>query len=278
VFLATDLRPDLPQAYPNHSLTQAVYAGLTDLAGEILGRNYVREGTGEQIRVERCLVDAGWESATVYQWCRQNPFANSIYPSKGIARTATSRGVSEWKPRAGEKSGWHWRLTMSETGKGRMVQFDPDAWKSFLWERMTCKLGDATRGGLTLFGRDAAAHEMVAEHLAAEAAVPVKIRGIEFDKWAPRPNRPDNHWLDCAVGCMVAGAVQGLTWSASPLAVAEQSSEKFRLADLTAAKREAVKRREPPHTVPASALPASAGVPKKGLAELTAEKRARRNW
>ncbi|MDX2058800.1 MAG: terminase gpA endonuclease subunit, partial [Gemmatimonadales bacterium] len=195
VFGAADPRPSLADAHPGLSEPERVYAGLSALAGEVLGREYAREGTGERMRVERCLVDAGWQSQTVYAWCRQTPFAGLVYPSKGIGRTATARGVSEWKPRPGERAGHHWRLTMSETGKGRMVQFDPDAWKTFLWERLTAPLGGP--GCLLLHGSDPAAHELLAEHLAAETAEPVTLRGQTFDKWSVRPHRPDNHLLDC---------------------------------------------------------------------------------
>jgi hypothetical protein len=210
VFAATDPRPGLSDRHPGKSETERVYAGLAELTTEILGRTYYREGTGEQLRVERCLIDCGWQSSTVYRFIRESPYATSIYPSKGIGRTTTARGVSEWKPRPGEQSGFHWRLTMSETGRGRMVQFDPDAWKSFLYERLTTAPGG--RGGLNLHGKAAGEHEMIAQHCAAEAADPVTMRGATFDKWTVRPHQPDNHLFDALVGCCLAAGVLGLQW------------------------------------------------------------------
>lgn len=211
IFAASDPRPGLSQQYSGLSESERVYAALGDVLAQVMGKVYYREATGEQLRVERCLIDAGWQAATVYKFCRESPFAASIYPSKGIGRTQTARGVSEWKPRPGERSGFHWRLTMSETGRGRMVQFDPDAWKSFLYERLTTAPGG--RGGLNLFGTAIAAHEMISEHCAAEGAEPVTIRGATFDKWTLKPHGPDNHLLDVLVGCCVGAAVQGLQWS-----------------------------------------------------------------
>jgi hypothetical protein len=210
VFAAADPRPGLADAHPTFSESERVYAGLEALAEAVLGREYVREGTGERLTVGRCLVDCGWESKTVYTWCRQTKHRGIVYPSKGIGRTTTARGVSEWKPRPGEEAGWHWRLTMSETGKGRMVQFDPDAWKTFIWERLTTPMGGA--GCLVLYGTDGAAHELLGAHLAAEQSEPVTLRGQTFDKWQVRPHRPDNHLLDVVVGCAVAAAVQGLNF------------------------------------------------------------------
>ena len=214
MFENRDPRPGLRDVYPKMSEEQAVFAGLTDLTNHLFGRVYYREHSGEELRIERGLIDSGWCTQTIYQFCRQTPHAAAIYPSKGIGRTLTSRGVSEWKPRPGEPApGYHWRVTMSETGKGRMVQFDPDMWKTFLYERLTTDLGGA--GCLTLYGRDALAHEMIGEHCAAEQAEPATVRGTTFDKWAPLPHKPDNHLWDCLVGCAVAASVTGLKFSAS---------------------------------------------------------------
>jgi hypothetical protein len=212
LFSADDMRPGLAEAYPRLAATERLYAGLTDLAAEILGRTYFREASKEMLLVERCLIDCGWESATVYKFCRESKFANVIYPSKGVGRTTTARGVNEWKPRLGERRGHHWRLTVSETGRGRMVQFDPDAWKTSLFERLTTMPGG--RGRLTLFGSSSGKpdHEMIAQHCAAESAEPATLRGATFDKWTVKPHKPDNHLWDCLVGTLVAASVQGLVW------------------------------------------------------------------
>lgn len=238
VFQADDMRPGLAEEYPKLSAPERLYAGLTDLAAEVLGREYPREGAPGRLRVERCLVDAGWQSQAVYSWCRQTPHYGVVMPSKGFGRTTTSRGVSEWRPRPGEpRPGYHWRITTSETGLGRMVQFDADVWKTFVWERLTAPAGGA--GYLGLYGRDPAAHELIAEHLGAECAEPVTVRGTTFDKWSERPSRPDNHLLDCVVGCAVAASVLGLTFDsgaaagapeAPPAAPAPSFSEQQRLA------------------------------------------------
>lgn len=221
VFHSAEPRPGLSDLFPGMSESERVFAGLNALASEVLSREYVRAANGQRMRVERCLVDAGYQSQAVYQWCRATSFAGIVMPSKGIGRSATSRGVSEWKPRPGERTGHHWRLTMSESGRGQMAQFDPDAWKTFLFERLTQPLGGS--GALTFYGRDKYEHELLAEHLSAEQSEPITLRGATFDKWSQRPHRPDNHLLDCVVGCAVAASVQGLTFdsgaaSGAPLA------------------------------------------------------------
>jgi hypothetical protein len=193
---------------------QLVFAGLEAVAAEVLGRTYYRVGGGE-IRVEVCLIDAGWQTKAVYQFVqrRGKDYGCPVYPSKGIGRTATARGVSEWKPRPGERSGYHWRLTSGEEARTRAVQFDPDAWKTFLHLALTTPPGGPT--GLSFYGREAGVHAMIGEHCAAEYSTPVTVRGATFDKWEVRPDRPDNHLLDVLVGCAVGASVLGVQFSAT---------------------------------------------------------------
>lgn len=259
-FAAADARPALADVYAGHTESQLVFAGLKDLTAEVLGRTYHREGGGE-VRVERGLVDSGWQTSAVYQLVRASALGGVLLPSKGVGRTTTARGVGEWRPRPGERKGYHWRLSAGEAGRGRAVQFDPDPWKSLLHERLTTPPGGGT--ALTLFGRSAAAHALVGEHLAAEYSTPVTIRGATFDKWAPRPNRPDNHLLDCAVLAAVAASVLGLkleTATVSGQPAAAPKGPTGRLSDLQARKL-------------ASAGTGGSGRPK--LSEIQARNRAR---
>ena len=219
MFAADDARPSLLTAFAgNPQITtedQRVYAGLDAVAAEVLDRSYPLVGGGS-MRVELALVDSGRWTKTVYDWFtrRATRPGGQILPSKGFARTTTSRGVSEWKPRPGERKGYHWRLTSGDYGKTRAVQFDPDAWKTFVYSSLTAAPGGST--GLWLFGRSPARHELLAHHCTAEVAAPVTLRGMTFDKWELLPHKPDNHLWDCLVGCAVAGSVLGLQWSASP--------------------------------------------------------------
>lgn len=240
-FEARDARPSLKEWFPGHTDPQIVFAGLRELMPEVL-RPYPTE-SGGQIIPDRVLVDCGWLPDAVFQFLRQH--GGPIYPSKGIGRTLTSRGVSEWTRRPGEQTGYHWRLTVPESGRIRMVQFDPDAWKSRIHELLTTPLGGVR--SLTLFGksgsdeerrRSASRHEMIANHLAAEYSTPATIRGNTFDKWEIRPERPDNHLLDTVVGAAVAAGVAGVQWSATPTGEPAAKPKQGRtLAELQAAAR-----------------------------------------
>jgi len=248
-FLSSDMRPGLAEQYPHLGEDERLYAGLGALSEQILDRLYYREVTGEQLRVERLVIDAGWKTHVVYRFARESRYANVILPSKGVGRTIRTGAIAGWKPRPGERSGWHWRVTVSETGRGRMLQFDPDMWKTFAFERFTTVPGG--RGRLTLFASEpgadpprAADHEMLANHCAAEGAKPAMLKGDVFDKWeviaTPDKKKPDNHLFDVIVGCQVAASERGLVWSPGGASGAtEPARPKIKMSDVYARKQAA---------------------------------------
>jgi hypothetical protein len=219
VFAADDARPSLVSLFAGHpqitTEDQRVYAGLEGLAAAVLDRPYALVGGGHQ-SIDLALIDSGRWTATVYQWVQRRaarPGGGQVLPSKGFARSTTSRGVSEWKPRPGERKGYFWRLTSGDYGRTRAVQFDPDAWKTFLYQSLTAAAGGAL--GVWLYGTSAGRHELLAAHCTAETAAPVTLRGVTFDKWELLPHKPDNHLWDCLTGAAVAASVLGVQWSAT---------------------------------------------------------------
>ena len=64
-------------------------------------------------------------------------------------------------------------------------------------------------GCLSLFGRKAEAHSLLACHLTSEYRVKTEGRGRTVDEWKLRLDGGDNHWLDALVGCAVAASIQG---------------------------------------------------------------------
>jgi len=242
VFTAEDARPSLAERFPGHTEAQRTYAGLGELAGAILGRDYPKEGEAAgALRVERCLVDSGYQTAAVQQFCRASTFRDVLTPSKGVGRTTTARGVGEWPKKAGERAGYHWKLTAPARGSARTLLFDPDPWKSLLFERLTAPLGPGL--ALALFGSDPRAHRLAAMHLAAEYSTPATLRGVTFDKWAVRPDRPDNHLLDCLVLAAVAASLAGLVWPAGDTAAAGARPRERRRVDYAQMQREAQRQR-----------------------------------
>lgn len=87
--------------------------------------------------------------------------------------------------------------------------FDTNYWKSFVQARLKVAIGD--RGCLSLFGDRPETHRLFSEHLTAEYRVKTEGRGRTVDEWKIRPERSDNHWLDCLVGCTVGASMLGVS-------------------------------------------------------------------
>ncbi len=64
---------------------------------------------------------------------------------------------------------------------------------------------------MTLFGKNPEQHRLFAEHVAeAESYVVTEGHGRTVQEWQAKPSKPDNHWLDCMVGCPVAASMEGV--------------------------------------------------------------------
>ncbi len=208
-FTLRDVRQTLPIVTAASGLEGAIYAGLDRLTRDRLNREWRRDD-GAMLRIERCLVDANWGSSTdvVYQFCRQSAHAGIVMPSHGHFVGASSQPFSEYKRRPGDRIGHNWRMP-NVAGKRavRHTVFDTNYWKTFVHARLAVPMGG--RGCLSLFGDRADLHRLLAEHLTSEYRVKTEGRGRTVDEWKLRPERADNHWLDCLVGAAVAASIQG---------------------------------------------------------------------
>jgi len=208
-FTLRDVRSTLGRATPGAGLEGQIYAGLEKLTAEKLLRAYRRED-GAEMRIDRCLIDANWGQSTdvVYQFCRQSPNAGILLPSHGKYVGASSVPFSEYKRKRGDRVGLHWRIPARVGARQvRHALVDTNYWKTFVHARMAVAMGDS--GCLSLFGRDGKVHRLLADHLTAEYRVKTVARDRTVDEWKLRATRPDNHWLDCLVGCAVAASIQG---------------------------------------------------------------------
>lgn len=216
-FAASDPRPTLGDVYPGMSEEATIFAGLRDLFARVVGREWVRSGGDEKLRIDRCLADSGKWPDTVFNAIRQSPHAAQLVASKGIGITAGRKPLNEWAKKPGEQTGPGWRISFETgSGRGRAVLIDTNHWKSFTSQRLTTPPGAA--GCLQLFGDRQHVHQMFAEHLCAEFAVETSGYGRKLQEWKIKPDRPDNHWWDCVVGATVAASVLGLRWNAASAA------------------------------------------------------------
>jgi phage terminase large subunit GpA-like protein len=221
-FTLRDARRTLALVTKTTGLEGAIYAGLEALTRDYLGREWRRDD-GAMLRIERCLIDANWGSSTdvVYQFCRQSAHAGIVMPSHGRFVGASSQPFSEYKRRAGDRVGHNWRIPNVHGKRAvRHIVFDTNYWKSFVHARLAVPMGD--RGCLSLFGDTPEQHRMFAEQLTAEYRVKTEGRGRIVDEWKLRPERGDNHWFDCLVGCAAAASLQGSVLTGTAIQLAHQ--------------------------------------------------------
>jgi phage terminase large subunit GpA-like protein len=215
-FSAADARPSLADHFGERLGEEAlVYAGLKAVTEMLLGRGFGQHETGHTLRVEKLLIDSGWQTETVYQFCRQSGAGSVVWPSKGRGVKAGDKPMSQWARKPGDRVGWNWRVDV-EGPRNRVILFDANAWKSFVTERLRSAPGSP--GCLWLPGEKAYEHQLFADHLTSEYRVVTVGRGRQVEEWKLRPERPENHWLDTLVMGAVGAGVLGLTFSAGAAA------------------------------------------------------------
>ena len=143
---------------------------------------------------------------------------------------ASSNPFAEYKRKRGDRVGLHWRIPNTIGRRQvRHVLIDTNYWRTFVHARLAVAMGDP--GCLSLPGHDEKAHRMLADHLTSEYRVKSLAQGRTVDEWKLRATRPDNHWLDCLVGCAAAASIQGATL-ADVDSRSTQSLQRVRLSEL----------------------------------------------
>ena len=130
--------------------------------------------------------------------------------SKGIGIRASRKPLSSYSKHPGEVYGHYWYIpSVRKTAEFPHVLVDVNHWKTFVHAGLATAAGE--RGCISIFGRDAAEHELFAEHVAhSETWVESTALGRVVHEWFVRPMRPDNHWFDCLVGCAAAASMCGI--------------------------------------------------------------------
>jgi phage terminase large subunit GpA-like protein len=206
LFSMRDAKKTLGMVYPHAGAEGAVQAGLEHLVSQLLNTSWSHGQGGT--RIERLLIDSGYLPGVVANVCHKIA-GGAVMPSKGVGIKAGNKPMSTYRRKPGERHGHHWYVpNVSRTSEFRHVQIDVNYWKTFVHTRLATAPGD--RGALTLFGDSADTHRLFADHIAeSESWVRTEGRGRSVQEWSLRPSRPDNHWLDCLVGCAVAASMTG---------------------------------------------------------------------
>ena len=207
-FTLADAKQTLGRTFLGAGVEGAIQAGLESLVGEYLQKSWPRAGGGV-LRIEKLLVDMGYKGGIVAN-VKHKVGGASMVLSKGMGLKAGSKPMSTYRRHPGEVHGHNWYFpNVNKSSEFQHVAFDANYWKSFVHARLAVAPGDP--GALTLFGKSANEHALFAEHLAgSETWTLTHGQGRDVQEWKPRPTRPDNHWLDCLVGCAVAASICGV--------------------------------------------------------------------
>ena len=227
-FTLRDATHTLAASFRGAGREGAVQAGLEKLASELLARPWTRTD-GAALHVERLLIDSGYLPAVANAVCVK--VGPTVLLSKGMGLKAGNKPMAAYTRRPGERHGCNWYIpNVSRSSEFRHVAFDANSWKTFIHARLATIAGD--HGALTLFGKKPEQHRLFAEHVAdAETYVVTAGQGRMVHEWRPKPSKPDNHWLDCLVGCAVAASMLGvaLAGMANPRRIRER--RRIRLSD-----------------------------------------------
>lgn len=207
-FSKADAKKTMAQMLKGAAAEAQLWHGLETLTANLLGSKWKHE-SGEPMDIDLCLIDEGYMTPTVFEFCRRCSWGSRIMPAKGAAIGARSKPFEEYKRVSGETLGTHWRRVKVGGNNIRHIIHDPNYWKSFIWNRLRVPPG--TKGALTLYKAQPSAHRMVADHIAA-SEFPVlmtnEANGRSVEEWQQRPGR-DNDLLDCISGTAIGASILG---------------------------------------------------------------------
>lgn len=146
---------------------------------------------GDAFMVQLCLVDSGYNADDTYDFCLRN--SEWAMPVKG----------------ASTKMGTHYRLsTVNKPGRMgdgiQLILTDGDKYKDMIASRMHRPNG--TGSWMVYKGCDRTYARMVT----AEHKINVRTNGRVVQKWVPKSQHIDNHYLDCEVYAMAAADILGV--------------------------------------------------------------------
>ena len=209
-FKYKNIKQTINKKFPGKSFEVQLKKALETCVDEICGRSW-RDEDGGEMSVSRCLIDANWGLSRniIYDFCRASNYKNVIQPSHGKFVGASTESLNAKHARRGKSIGMHWRINRAKDKPNKFVLYDSNFWKSWLFSRFATEPG--TAGSLTLFQARASEHHSFSKQMKSEYPIRVEGRGRSVDEWKQRPDRPDNHWFDCASGNCVAASIEGCT-------------------------------------------------------------------
>lgn len=170
---------------------------------------------GQPMPVDLTLIDAGWQTQTIYHFCGSQGFA--VAPSMGFGRSAgcvqtrfhdVARSTRDKKP----GDGW---FRSRKPKSVWLTCMDSDRWKAYEHERWMTPTNRP--GTMMLYGEpgtgdklshDEKSHFSYAKHLTAEVEVEEPVKGVVVRKWKAKSDT--NHYFDASYMSHVAANMKGI--------------------------------------------------------------------
>ncbi len=235
-FTLQGVKRTLKTKHPDVGVEGAILAGLEIVVGKMLKKTY--QCGNNLTRIEKLLVDMGYKDKLVSA-VKHKVGGSSMVLSKGVGIKAGNRPISTFKRKPGLVIGHHWFIpNVRGTQEFPHICVDTNYWKSFV--HTAFQTGEGQAGNLTLYGKPDM-HELFAQHIAAsEDWTLTHGQGRDVREWKIRPNRPDNHWLDCLVGCAAAASNLGVKVPGQDAISNMRPKLKMRYSELQRKKKQAM--------------------------------------
>jgi phage terminase large subunit GpA-like protein len=70
--------------YQGKSEAETVWLGLDKTCKRLFVENqYLQDGTGQPVPLAEIAIDSGWQTETIYNYCKSSAYAGKLRPSKG---------------------------------------------------------------------------------------------------------------------------------------------------------------------------------------------------
>lgn len=198
--------PTLQDLYPGPTKA-AVRAGLTALLRALRDRTWLRQD-GHRQSLDLVMVDWGEGKLkdVITEVCLLPEFSPFVKPAAGRGIGAKRTPMDGFKPRPGEKIGFHWKLERDAKRGIVAAAVDVNYWKTHVAEALRTPAG--MPGAIHFSGAEGTVQRLLADHCTSETGRPVKdvYSGRVIVEWEEKPNRDNEHW-DNLAGCCAAASI-----------------------------------------------------------------------
>jgi hypothetical protein len=227
-FTLNQAKNTLQNLKPKSGYDGQIWYGFEQLTELLTTEGRYKDENNVARHIDRIFIDANYGNSTktVYKFCKESPHARILTPAHGRFVSVRQKPYSQYRKVRGEFLGHHWHMPLPDAGKVRHINNDINYWKSFVFNCLTVQQGDP--GAMTLWGDSPGLHKMFAEQMRSECCLRVMGNDRVIDEWKLLPYRPDNHFLDCVVGCYCGASLLGVQVNTGPKLPVKKVEKSFK--------------------------------------------------